>query len=143
MQLMNKIFKGIHFVEPKLITDPKLTDILNELKQLEPIFHHPELGTTRQDFEKMMDDSFWEVGASGNRYSRDYVLDVLEKRVENQSDEVWETKDFHCLEIALNNYLLTYTLDQGERVTRRSTIWRQTDSGWKIVYHQGTIVENQ
>ena len=130
-------------MEPKLITDPKLSDILNELKQLEPIFHHPELGSTRQDFEKMMDDSFWEVGASGNRYSRDYVLDVLEKRSENKSDEVWKTKDFQCLEIAPDNYLLTYTLDQGERETRRSTIWRRTDSGWKIVYHQGTIVENR
>ena len=130
-------------MEPKLVTDPKLSDILKELKQLEPIFHHPELGTTRQDFEKRKDDSFWEVGASGNRYSRDYVLDVLQKRVENQSDEVWETKDFHCLEIVRDNYLLTYTLDQGERITRRSTIWRRTDSGWKIVFHQGTVVENR
>lgn len=45
-------------------------------------------------------------------------------------------------EIAADNYLLTYTLFQGERVTRRSTIWRRTGEGWKIMYHQGTIVED-
>jgi hypothetical protein len=36
---------------------------------------------------------------------------------------------------------LTYTLHQGARITRRSTIWRRTGEGWKIVYHQGTMVE--
>ena len=44
------------------------------------------------------------------------------------------------LEIATDNYLVTYTLIQGERITRRATIWRRTIEGWKIVYHQGTVV---
>jgi hypothetical protein len=26
------------------------------------------------------------------------------------------------------------------RLTRRATIWLRTPDGWKIVYHQGTIV---
>jgi len=39
-------------------------------------------------------------------------------------------------------YLLTYTLLQDKtRLTRRSTIWRRTDGDWKIVFHQGTVVE--
>ena len=38
-------------------------------------------------------------------------------------------------------FSLTYTLIQGARVTRRATIWRRTAEGWKIVYHQGTVVE--
>ena len=29
-------------MEPNLITDPRLLDVLNELKAREPIFHHPE-----------------------------------------------------------------------------------------------------
>ena len=130
-------------MEPNLVTDPKNLDVLKELIQLEPIFHRPELGTTRNDFERMTEDTFWEVGASGRRYSREYVLDELEKRHSSQSEDVWETRDFHCLEIALDNYLLTYTLTQGARVTRRSTIWRRTVEGWKIVYHQGTVVEDR
>ncbi len=128
-------------MEPNLVTDPKHLDVLRELMQREPIFHRPEFGTTRRDFERMTETTFWEVGASGRRYSRDYVLDMLEKRYESPTQETWETRDFHCLEIARDNYLLTYTLLQGDRMTRRSTIWRRTDQNWKIVYHQGTVVE--
>ena len=130
-------------MEPNLITDSKVVDVLRELIQREPIFHRPEFGTTRADLERMMEETFWEVGASGRRYSRDYVLDELEKRLANQTEDVWQTRDFHCLEIAVDNYLLTYILIQGARVTRRSTIWRRTAQGWKIVYHQGTVVEDR
>ena len=35
---------------------------------------------------------------------------------------------------------MTYTLLQGARVTRRATLWRRSMSGWKILYHQGTLV---
>jgi len=130
-------------VRPDLVTHPRLLDVLKELAEREPIFHHPELGTTRADFESMVEATFWEVGASGRRYSREYVLDELERRQANpdQAHDAWQTRDFHCLEIAVDNYLLTYTLIQGPRVTRRSTIWRRTIHGWKIVYHQGTVVE--
>ena len=129
-------------MEPNLVTDPKHEGVLRELIRREPIFHRPEFGTTRRDFEAMTEPMFWEVGASGRRYSREYVLDVLEERHQNPVEEHWETKDFHCLEIARDNYLLTYTLAQGERITRRSTIWRRSVSEWKIVYHQGTVVES-
>jgi hypothetical protein len=129
-------------MNPHLMTDPTLAQVLHELRQREPIFHRPEFGTTRQDFEQMTDPAFWEVGASGRRYSREYVLDTLEKRAQNPAEEIWETQDFHCLELGAKTYLLTYTLIQGERVTRRSTIWRKAELGWQILYHQGTIVEN-
>jgi hypothetical protein len=121
--------------------DPANHDVLDELMKREPIFHRPELGTTRQDFENMTIDTFWEVGASGRRYSRKYVMDTLELRHSEPHEDIWETRDFHCLEIAPENYLVTYTLIQGDRVTRRSTIWRRCETDWKIVYHQGTIVE--
>ncbi len=127
-------------MEPRLVTDSRLLPILNELKPREPIFHRAELGTTRADFEAMTEADYWEVGASGRRYSREYVLDVLEERFKDPMDDPWETSDFHCMEIAVDNYLLTYTLKQTERITRRATIWRRTAQGWKIVYHQGTVV---
>lgn len=128
-------------MEPKLITAAQHLGVLDELMQREPIFHHPEFGTTRADFERMTTAEFWEVGASGKRYSREFVLDMLETNHGHPVGEDWKTSDFHCLEIAKDNYLLTYTLLQGTRLTRRSTIWRRTDEGWKIIYHQGTIAE--
>ncbi len=127
---------------PKLKTDSKYLDVMEELKKREPIFHHPEYGTKREDFERMTEETFWEVGASGQCYSRNFVLDTLDKRFKNPPMDEWEIKDFSCLEIAENNYLVTYTLIQDKkRITRRSTIWKKYDNDWKIVYHQGTIVE--
>jgi hypothetical protein len=127
-------------MEPHLVTDPRLMNVLQELTVREPIFHRPEFGTTRGDFERMTEPEFWEVGASGRRYSREYVLDELAKRNTGPFEEVLQPCDFHCLELATDNDLLTYTLVQGARRTRRATIWRRTPQGWKIVYHQGTVV---
>jgi len=130
-------------MEPTLTTDPELSEVLAELTRREPIFHRPELGTTRADFEKMTVEDFWEVGASGRRYSKAYVLDELEKRHAVPHRDIWETMDFHCRRLGPDAYLLTYTLVQDKtRSTRRSTIWQRTPVGWKIVYHQGTIVQD-
>ena len=130
-------------MEPILITDPELSDILTQLAAREPIFHRPELGTTQADLEKMTTEDFWEIGASGRRYSRAFVLDVLEQRRAAQNIDEWETSDFYCRRLAPDLYLLTYTLLQNkERLTRRSTIWQSTSDGWKIVFHQGTIVQD-
>jgi len=130
-------------LEPTLATAPELHDVLAELSRREPIFHHPEFGTTRADFERMTAEDYWETGASGRRYSRQSVLDMLPERFLVPHADVWETRDFHCRRLSVDTYLLTYTLLQyNRRLTRRATIWRTTADGWKIVYHQGTIVQD-
>ncbi|WP_150568637.1 DUF4440 domain-containing protein [Pandoraea morbifera] len=129
-------------MERARITDPSLLSVQTELSSREPIFHRPERGTDRAAFESMTDASFWEVGASGRLYSRQYVLDTLEERYASPVEDNWETKDFFCQEIAPDTYLLTYTLLQGAKTTRRATLWRRSSEGWKILYHQGTIVES-
>ena len=134
-------------MKPWLTTEPKLRAILQELRSREPIFHRPELGTSRVDFEKMTEEDFWEVGASGRRYSRDHVVEVLEGRHQVAShlalEDTWEALDFACRELGSDTYLLTYTLLQGRRKTRRVSLWRRrSGEDWKIVFHQGTLVED-
>ncbi len=130
---------GIKSIPP---TNQKLLGIMEELIKREPIFHRPEFGMSRADFENMTDNDFWEVGASGSIYNREYVIETLVERYRNPGEDIWETKDFHCFEIAPDNYLLAYTLIQNrQRVTRRATLWRRCNDGWKILYHQGTIVQ--
>jgi hypothetical protein len=133
-------------VKPWLTTEPRLREILEELRSREPVFHRPEFGTTRADFEGMTGPQFWEVGASGRRYSRDHVLDVLEDRHQVAShlalEDTWEAIDFACRELGSDTYLLTYMLLQGQRKTRRATVWRRVEGHWKILFHQGTVVED-
>ena len=133
-------------MEPILVTDPALKGVLEDLILREPIFHRPEWGAMRADFERLTVPDFWEVGASGRCYSRSFVLDELEQRYhikrEGPLPDSMKASGFHCRQLAADVYLLTYTLLQGERKTRRSTIWQQTAEGWKIVFHQGTIVHD-
>jgi hypothetical protein len=133
-------------VKPWLSTEARLREILQELRSREPIFHRPEFGTTRADFESMTESDFWEVGASGRRYSREHVLEVLEDRHQVAShlalEDAWEATDFACRELGSDTYLLTYTLSQGQRKTRRATVWRRAGEDWKILFHQGTVVED-
>jgi hypothetical protein len=127
---------------PALTTSPELAGVLQELIDREPIFHRREWGTTRADFERMMSEEFWETGASGARYSRQFVLDELDRRFSWPHHDIWETTGFFCQQLAQDLYLLTYTLVQNRsRKTRRATIWRRAADGWKIVYHQGTLIQ--
>jgi len=130
-------------MEPLLETAPELREVLVALSAREPLFHHPELGSSRADFERLMAEDFWETGASGRRYSKEFVLDELARRAAAPRADAWETRDFYCRKLGPDTYLLTYTLLQDKtRLTRRATIWQSTADGWKAVYHQGTVVQD-
>lgn len=126
--------------EPTLTTDERLLPVLDELRQQEPLFHRSELGTRREDLEHIAEAGFWEVGASGRRYSREYVLSASAARYASGEPDEWEASGFHCRELGPETFLLTYTLAQGPRLSRRATIWRRSAPGWQAVYHQGTLV---
>jgi hypothetical protein len=117
-----------------------IAEVLAELSAREPIFHRPEWGTTRADFEAQTVDDYWEIGASGQRYDREFIWSVLERRYAEGAPDVWETDEFECRVLGVDTYLLTYRLRQGARLTRRATVWRQTVGRWQAVYHQGTVV---
>lgn len=106
----------------------------------EPIFHRPEFGMTRADFEAMVAPEFWEVGASGRKYSKAFVLHTLENRHSRPVTETYVVTDFACQELSPNLYLVTYQLDQTGRLSQRSTIWRYSSGAWQIVFHQGTLI---
>ena len=120
-----------------------LEEVLDALKEREPIFHREKWGRTRADFERQMDEDFREVVASGTAYTREEILGFLEERYAGPYEENWHTKDFKVQKLAKGLYLLTYVLIQNNtRITRRSTLWRLDDEGnWRIVYHQGTVVQ--
>lgn len=119
-------------------SDP--SDVARELAAREPIFHRPEFGTRREDFERMVTADFREVGASGAAYSRGFVLDTLEQRHRKAVVERLTVSEFRCQRLAGDHFLVTYLLDQDGRLSQRATIWRKDEDGWRAVYHQGTLV---
>ncbi len=129
-------------MEPNLVTAPELAGILDELSHRESTLHWPQPGTPRDQLARMTVEDFWETGASGRRYSREFVLDELERRMAAPEQALWKISDWYCRKLTGDFYLLTYTLLQdGTRLTRRATLWQKTSDGWKAVYHQGTVVQ--
>lgn len=128
-------------MEPLLVIPEALRPVLAELQALEPIFHAAHFGATPEAFERFVAPQFWEVGASGRRYSRDFALEVLSGRKESPDAGSWRTDGWHIAEAGTGHYLLTYTLFQPGRVTRRLSVWRRQDAGWQVIYHQGTVVQ--
>ena len=122
------------------ISELSIEQATESLSAREPIFHRPEFGTSRADFEAMVAPEFWEVGASGTRYSKAFILHTLENRHSEPVTETYAVTDFACQELSPNLYLATYRLDQTGRLSQRSTIWRYSGGVWQIVFHQGTLI---
>ena len=115
---------------------------LRELRDREPIFHRPEHGTSRAAFEAVTAPDYWEVGASGTVYDRERLLDELDRRFADPAYDPMdgiELTDFAVRQAGDDVWLATYALRQGERRSRRVSVWRRSDGGWLLAYHQGTV----
>jgi hypothetical protein len=130
-------------MEPTLATAPELQEVLAELSAQEPIFHRPEFGTSRADFERMTVEDYWETGASGRATQGTLFWMGWRNGFPCRMTTCGRREISIAAGLGPETYLLTYTLLQDkQRLTRRATIWQRTADGWKIVYHQGTIVED-
>ena len=112
-------------------------EVLDSLLQCEASFQRPPAGCTRDDFERMIAESFWEIGASGRRYDRQDVLQTVDARMSAPPAGAWDTSDVRCAQLCATTFLLSYALRQPQRLSRRSTIWRHTDGQRQMLFHQG------
>jgi len=129
-----------------------INEIKELIKQREPIFHNRKLTNTREQIDNEMHSDFWEISASGKLYTREFVLDYLEERFKNNPIDImimekWEIINFDVRHLADDVYMATYILEgqifEGKpRSTRRTTLWKgNLNQGFKILFHQGTVVQ--
>lgn len=119
-----------------------LDDVLQELRELEPMFHHPSPGMTGFDLDPLLTTDFWRVGASGAVYARQFTLEQLDQRFRDGGPLMpWSFSDEAVRRIDENTFLYTYVLRYHGRSTRRATIWTRTDMTWRATYHQATVVD--
>jgi hypothetical protein len=124
-----------------------LTDsvTLKALRRREPLFHRRDVVSSAADADREMAADYWETGTSGRRYSRDSVLARLTERFaespSTDAGESWTVTDFAVREIADRTYLVTYVLNEQPRLTARVSVWQGSEvEGWKVLYHQGTMI---
>lgn len=106
--------------------------VAGELRLLDPgVRASPEAVTA------LLDPEFTEFGASGRRYDRRSILTVT-SAVDESAPEPSAVTGMSGVLLAPGLVHLTYTLESNGRRVRRSSLWRRSDSGWRMYFHQGT-----
>jgi ribonuclease HI len=78
---------------------------------------------------------FAEIGASGRVFDRASIEEVL---ADGPSE--LHLDEFVVHRLAEDVALVTYRTADDDRTVRRSSIWIRTSAGWRMRYHQGTVV---
>jgi hypothetical protein len=128
---------------PAWQSQPMSDDVtLEACLEREAVFIDPAMAATRSAFEDFLAPDFMEAGASGRVYSREEALGAAAASsvLDGPSQDGWSTRDELLRQLGRDAYVLTYTLEQRDRITRRATIWERVDGRWRVVHHQGTLV---
>lgn len=120
-------------------TEPDVDTALGDgaaatLAQLEQAMWEPATRGDRAWMDAHLTDDFTEHGRSGRVYDRAAILAVNVDRI----DIELPLRDLHVRALGRDAALLTYVSVQPEAVANRASVWRRTDSGWCLAFHQGT-----
>jgi len=85
-------------------------------------------------------DDFMEIGSLGQIYNKQDILDHLPK----ENGITWEMENFQTKELGENFVLATYQVkkisNETTIVSLRSSIWQKENGDWKMLFHQGTLL---
>jgi hypothetical protein len=116
-----------------------ISEVVQELKRLEETLLRPEVRRSRVKMDALLDDDFVEIGRSGRTYDKAAILETADKAFDGQLSLHGFSAKVLAPSVVLVNYssLLRHA-DGNESHSLRSSIWSQTEKGWKLVFHQGT-----
>ncbi|MFJ9347489.1 DUF4440 domain-containing protein [Streptomyces sp. NPDC101237] len=103
----------------------------------------PEVRASRERAAELLDPEFVEVGAHGRRYTYEQALGGLPDRAGAAQDGPrYEPYGMTGVVLAPGLVQLTFEARLGDRRSRHSSLWRRRDaeSGWRMYYHQATLV---
>ncbi|MER7179366.1 DUF4440 domain-containing protein [Streptomyces hyaluromycini] len=86
---------------------------------------------------ELLDPDFTEVGVSGRRWDATSILTVTSGGSVSPESPV-EVTEMSGTVLAPGIVHLTYFADNQGRPAWRSSLWRLTETGWRMYYHQGT-----
>ncbi|MEV6236844.1 DUF4440 domain-containing protein [Lentzea sp. NPDC051838] len=107
--------------------------IEGELRLLEP-----EVRASPALVSALLDPEFTEIGASGRWWDAESVLTATGDGTVTSEAPV-EVSEMTGTVLAPGVVHLTYFSDHQGRRAWRSSLWRLTDAGWRIYFHQGTL----
>lgn len=109
---------------------------------LERELHDPAIRRDQARLHALIDPEYVEVGRSGRVYTKAAMVAHL---AEERPAQI-HAEDFHVALLGADVALVTYRsalVEAGGALvdpTHRCSIWRRTQQGWLVRYHQGTPV---
>ena len=113
------------------------------IERLEQLLLTPSVRKSPAELDRLLADDFREIGRSGILYTKQQIIDSIADEPACQRT----LTDFEVVhlapEVALATYRLTSKWPENDTLvySRHSSIWRQERSGWRMVFHQGTLVK--
>lgn len=104
------------------------------VERLERRLLDPLVRADAAEVARLLHPQFEEIGASGRRYDRDTVLQILESDPRTSATVEDVTTDA----ITDGVILLTYRSETNAGARLRSSLWVRQGSHWRLRFHQGT-----
>ena len=110
------------------------------LRELEERLLRLDTRRSRQALGELLSDDFIEFASDGVAYNKGQVIDALERETPCRRS----LTEFEILPLAENVILATYRATRQNVASNeivdslRSSIWKQRDGRWQMLFHQGT-----
>jgi hypothetical protein len=96
-----------------------------------------EVRGSADQLEELLDPDFEEIGKSGRLWSRGEMIAALVTDTDPEQHSI-NCSDMSGRAVGPGFVLLTYVTQVQGRRARRSSLWRQSTRGWRVLHHQGT-----
>ena len=119
-------------------------DLAATLRGLEEILLTPEGRGDPKVVRRLIAEDFVEFGSSGTVYRKPEIVRFLAEEAREAEPGAVTTADWEVSSLADQIALVTYRATRhaagggGTVSSLRSSIWRRTEAGWQMVFHQGT-----
>lgn len=137
-------FISLLFIVVKLyFISQKMNQLKYQLKALEEKLLEADLSLHPEIIDELISDDFEEVGDKGKVSSRAEVVSWLIKKDKNLE---WVLDEFKLRsltsELVLLNYVekLKNSSNEKSKSTLRSSLWRNCNDRWQMVFHQATKI---
>ncbi|GGM16711.1 DUF4440 domain-containing protein [Streptomyces fumigatiscleroticus] len=97
----------------------------------------PEVRASSALVSSLLDPEFTEFGASGRRWDAESILSVTSAGTVSSQSPV-KVSEMSGAVLAPGIVHLTYLADHQGRRAWRSSLWRMTETGWRLYFHQAT-----
>ena len=115
-------------------------DMKELIKKLENELLQLDVRKSEQRLAKLLADDFLEFGSLGHEYNKRDITELLSKVHESEII----MNDFRVKPLSPDTALALYSTEQinpetgQKKYSLRSSIWRNGQNGWQMIFHQGT-----